>query len=36
MAKRPAFGDKRTINLALQGDGTYGAFTWGVLDRLAR
>jgi NTE family protein len=25
---------KRTINLALQGGGTHGAFTWGVLDRL--
>jgi NTE family protein len=27
-------GDRRTINLALQGGGTHGAFTWGVLDRL--
>ena len=27
------FGN-RTINLALQGGGTHGAFTWGVLDRL--
>ena len=26
--------DKRVINLALQGGGTHGAFTWGVLDRL--
>jgi NTE family protein len=25
----------RTINLALQGGGAHGAFTWGVLDRLA-
>jgi NTE family protein len=25
---------KRTINLALQGGGVHGAFTWGVLDRL--
>ncbi|HYM03817.1 MAG TPA: patatin-like phospholipase family protein [Stellaceae bacterium] len=25
---------RRTINLALQGGGTHGAFTWGVLDRL--
>ena len=25
---------KRTINLALQGGGAHGAFTWGVLDRL--
>lgn len=24
----------RTVNLALQGGGTHGAFTWGVLDRL--
>jgi NTE family protein len=28
----PAF--PRTINLALQGGGAHGAFTWGVLDRL--
>jgi NTE family protein len=27
-------GDKRMINLGLQGGGTHGAFTWGVLDRL--
>jgi NTE family protein len=26
--------DPRTINLALQGGGAHGAFTWGVLDRL--
>ena len=26
--------DKRRINLALQGGGAHGAFTWGVLDRL--
>ncbi|MFN3627259.1 MAG: hypothetical protein ACK4S3_05195, partial [Parvibaculum sp.] len=24
----------KTINLALQGGGAHGAFTWGVLDRL--
>ncbi|MDH3414564.1 MAG: patatin-like phospholipase family protein, partial [Gammaproteobacteria bacterium] len=24
----------RTINLALQGGGAHGAFTWGVLERL--
>jgi len=24
----------RTLNLALQGGGAHGAFTWGVLDRL--
>ncbi len=27
-------GGRRVINLALQGGGTHGAFTWGVLDRL--
>jgi NTE family protein len=26
--------DQRTVNLALQGVGSHGAFTWGVLDRL--
>ncbi|WBU57865.1 patatin-like phospholipase family protein [Paracoccus sediminicola] len=26
--------DRRRINLALQGGGSHGAFTWGVLDRL--
>ncbi|MBX4870101.1 patatin-like phospholipase family protein [Rhizobium bangladeshense] len=26
--------EPRTINLALQGGGAHGAFTWGVLDRL--
>ena len=25
---------QRTINLALQGGGSHGAFAWGVLDRL--
>jgi len=30
---RPADGQK-TVNLALQGVGAHGAFTWGVLDRL--
>ncbi len=40
-ANRPA-SRKRTpvqaksINLALQGGGAHGAFTWGVLERLAR
>jgi NTE family protein len=24
----------KSINLALQGGGSHGAFTWGVLDRL--
>src|SRR4051812_29196506 len=27
-------GAAKTINLALQGGGAHGAFTWGVLDRL--
>ena len=31
MAKTP---DRKTINLALQGGGAHGAFTWGALDRL--
>jgi NTE family protein len=26
--------DRKALNLALQGGGTHGAFTWGVLDRL--
>ncbi|MEM7022371.1 MAG: patatin-like phospholipase family protein, partial [Pseudomonadota bacterium] len=30
MATRPA----KRINIALQGGGAHGAFTWGVLDRL--
>ena len=34
-ARRQA-SDTRTINLALQGGGSHGAFTWGVLDRLMR
>jgi predicted acylesterase/phospholipase RssA len=25
---------QKVINLALQGGGAHGAFTWGVLDRL--
>ncbi len=29
-----AGGKPRSINLALQGGGSHGAFTWGVLDRL--
>jgi len=40
-AKKPAAGNvvalvpgTKTINLALQGGGSHGAFTWGVLDRL--
>jgi len=27
-------GDQKFINLALQGGGSHGAFTWGVLDRI--
>ena len=30
----PANGGKKRINLALQGGGAHGAFTWGVLDDL--
>ena len=26
--------DRSTVNLALQGGGAHGAFTWGVLDYL--
>jgi NTE family protein len=32
-SKAPASGKKR-VNLALQGGGAHGAFTWGVIDRL--
>jgi predicted acylesterase/phospholipase RssA len=28
--------DRKHINLALQGGGSHGAFTWGVIDRLLR
>ena len=31
--RKPAYNRKR-INLALQGGGAHGAFTWGVLDRI--
>ena len=27
-------GETKLINLALQGGGAHGAFTWGVIDRL--
>jgi NTE family protein len=33
-AKRPSPAKKKRLNLALQGGGAHGAFTWGVLDRL--
>lgn len=32
--RKPAPSTTKTINLALQGGGAHGAFTWGVLDRL--
>jgi NTE family protein len=32
--RRAGRSDMKTINLALQGGGAHGAFTWGVLDRL--
>jgi NTE family protein len=31
---RPVAGNVKKINLALQGGGAHGAFTWGVLDQL--
>ena len=34
VAMAAAAGERRTVNLALQGGGAHGAFTWGVLDRL--
>ncbi|MBE7521342.1 MAG: patatin-like phospholipase family protein [Burkholderiales bacterium] len=34
MRRSAASGRSRPINLALQGGGAHGAFTWGVLDRL--
>jgi NTE family protein len=30
----PAAGGKKRINIAMQGGGAHGAFTWGVLDEL--
>jgi NTE family protein len=33
-SRRRAAAKKRRISLALQGGGSFGAFTWGVLDRL--
>jgi NTE family protein len=32
--KTTTHGNSKAINLALQGGGAHGAFTWGVLDRL--
>ncbi|HUN47257.1 MAG TPA: patatin-like phospholipase family protein [Stellaceae bacterium] len=34
-SKKKAAAEQKTLNLALQGGGAHGAFTWGVLDRLA-
>ena len=34
MAKTKTADHRPTVNLALQGGGAHGAFTWGVLDRL--
>jgi NTE family protein len=34
LRSRPAISEVKHINLALQGGGAHGAFTWGVLDRL--
>lgn len=31
---RKGTGDSRIVNLALQGGGSHGAFTWGVLDKI--
>jgi NTE family protein len=31
---KPARGKTKRLSLALQGGGAFGAFTWGVLDRL--
>ncbi len=36
MTTAPKKKDRKRINLALQGGGAHGAFTWGVLDRLMR
>lgn len=33
-SSRPNGGKKKRINLALQGGGAHGAFTWGVIDHL--
>jgi len=33
-ASLPVHSKKKKLNLALQGGGSHGAFTWGVLDRL--
>src|SRR5580658_10640600 len=33
-SQQTAVVGQKIVNLALQGGGTHGAFTWGVLDRL--
>src|SRR5215831_5289985 len=33
-SRHTAEAGAKTVNLALQGGGSHGAFTWGVLDRL--
>lgn len=34
MSRSPKVRNRKPINLALQGGGAHGAFTWGVLDRI--
>jgi NTE family protein len=34
MTQKATSSEKKSLNLALQGGGAHGAFTWGVLDRL--
>src|SRR5215471_20883627 len=34
VSPKPDADTHKTVNLALQGGGAHGAFTWGVLDRL--
>ena len=34
MARNGKAPAKKRVNVALQGGGSHGAFTWGVLDRL--
>jgi NTE family protein len=34
MGSRRGMGERKKVNLALQGGGSHGAFTWGVLDYL--
>ena len=32
--RSPPRTERKSINLALQGGGSHGAFAWGVIDRL--